>query len=241
MAANINDIDAKVVPRINDNDFRLGGSAAPGSSASRLEAIGSARAEYENLFPREVVLEITGTGSFDYQITGTPWAAYVDGRSSITQIRYPVVVGDPAPPRVDDEDWVVVRTPTGLFLRFLNGLRPSAAQKFWVYFTAQHTLSGAASTVPPADDDALADLAASFACLMLSAYYEQTGDSTIQADAVDRPRRTDTYRALAKQYRETYKEKLGLNVPTRAGFAVADLNPPASAPQVGGLLFHERR
>jgi hypothetical protein len=241
MAANINEIDGKVVPRINDNDFRLGGSAAPGSSAARLEAIGSARAEYEAAYPREVVIEITGNGGFDYQITGGPWSAYVDGNSSITQIRYPVVAGDPAPPLVDDEDWVVVRTPGGLFLRFLNGIRPAATQKFWVYFTAQHTLSGGASTVPAAHDDALADLAASFACLMLSAYYEQTGDSTMQADAVDRPRRTDTYRALAKQYREAYKEKLGMNEPARAGFAVADLNPPASAPQVGGLLFHERR
>jgi hypothetical protein len=241
MASNINDIDTRVVLRIQDGDNRLGGTAVAGTSAARLEAIASARAEYETSFPREVVLEIAGNGGFDYQITGGTWAAFVDGSSSITQLRYPVVAGDPAPPALDEEDFCVIRTPTGLYLRFLGGIRPAATEKFWVYLTAQHTLTAGTSSIPVAHDDALSDLAAHYACLMLAAVYEQTGDSTMAADSVDRPRRADTYRTLAKTYRETYEEKLSLNAPAKAGFAVADLNPQFSGGPGGGLLFHERR
>jgi hypothetical protein len=239
MAANINDIDAKLIHRIQDGDYRLGGSAAAGSSPARLEAIGSARVEYEASFPRERVVELAGDGGFDYAIAGL--TGFVDGFSSITQIRYPVVASDPAPPALDETDYVVVRLPTGVFLRFLNGIKPLATEKFHPYFTTPHTLDGASSTIPSAHDDALADLAAHHACLMLAAFYEQTGDSSIDADAVDRPRRTDTYRALAKAYRASYEEKLGLRAPAKAALATADLNPGFSDRRAGGLLFHERR
>jgi hypothetical protein len=236
--ATIDDIRVLVIPRIKDTDGKL--SIAPDDTCDLDRAIQSARSEYDASFPREAVVEIPGNGGFDYAIALL--VGYVDGFSDITQIRYPVAMADPSPPLLDDQDWVIVRLPTGLVLRFLGGLRPGAAEKIHIYFTTPHEVDTDACTVPAAHFDALADLAAAAACLMLSGLYEQTSDGTYKADAVDRPSRASTYRSLAKEYRTQYRAKLGLdNTTVKPGFAVADINPPSSAPQVGGLLFHERR
>lgn len=236
MAATIADIDAKVVPRIKDTDAVL-------SQADRYEAIGSARAEYELTFPLEKVAQVNGAGVFDYGVS-TNLPGFVDGRSTILRVYYPYVSTDQNPSLLEADRYGLMRlpSPTGLVLRF-GDVTPSASEKFLVYWTAQHTVSVSACTVPASDDDAFADLGAHYACLMLAAKYAQSTDGTVQADSADRRSRVDLYKSLAKSYRESYEKKLGLgnDKPAVAGLAVADLDPAFSPRGGERLLFHERR
>lgn len=236
MASNVNEIDTKVVRRIKDGDGKLGGSA-PGASPERLEAIAAAVSEYQRSFPREVVVELTGAGSFDFAVAAL--TGFVVGFSAVTQIRYPYTAGDQLPDALEADQFSMVQLPAGWFLRLFDAT-PSAAQKLLVYFTAPHTLA-ATSTIPAAHDDALADLAASNACGMLAAAYAQTTEGTMQADSVNRGSRVDYYRGLAKDYRRAYETKLGLgkDAVVGAGIAVADMNPPFSGGRGERLLFHD--
>lgn len=234
MAANWLEIDTKVVSRIQDASSKLG-SASVGESPARLDAIAQARAEYEQSFPLEKVVQVAGAGAFDYLVSAN-FAGYVDGWSNFLQIVYPYDATDQILEGLDAEDYGLVRLPAGLYLRFMRAT-PAAGENFLAWYTAQHTLTAATSTIPPAHDDALAELAASYCCEKLASIYAQSIDATLQADTVDRRGVVDYYRSLAKDLRKTFEAMAAVSPPSRAGLAVADLNPSFS----GGerLLFHD--
>lgn len=233
MASNISEIDALVVPRIKESDNRL-------SLDDRFKAIASARREYERVFPLEKVKQLDGAGAFDFTIDNTNFPGFVVGFSSITQVYFPYAATDQQPVRLDVDRYEVRQLPSGWVFR-MRFDTPTAAQKLLVYWTAQHTVSASACTIPASDDDAFADLAASFCFLMLAATYAQVVDGTIDADSADRRSRVDYYKGLAKVLRESYERKLGLGdeAAQAAGLAVADLNPPFSSRTRERLLFHD--
>ncbi len=230
-------IDTKVVSRIQDTALKLG-SATAGASAARLDAIDNARAEYERTFPLEKVVQITGTGSFDYLATAVLFPGFIDGRSSFTKIVYPYTATDQELAGLNTDDFGLVRLPAGLYLRFRSA-KPSVTEVFLAWYTAQHTLSDTTSTVPEADDDALADLAASYCCEKLAALYAQSADPSVAADAVDYRGKVDYYRSLAKDLRASYERKASLTATAQAGLAIVDLDPPFSAGRRERLLFHD--
>ena len=81
-----------------------------------------------------------------------------------------------------------------------------------------HVLSTAEDTIPPGDREAVCAYAAALLLEQLAARHAGDGDSTIQADAVDRQFLSDRYLKLARGHRARYASLLGLDeTPPAAG------------------------
>lgn len=218
MASTIQDIDAGVVPRIQDAAGKL-------NQPARFSAIASAVAEYQIVRPRTLVIALTGTGVFDYAVSAlTGW---VDGFSTLLRVVGPVASGDANPPALEtDTVEIVLKPTTGNVLRFRDRV-PSSSEVYHVYFTAPHTLSTSTCTIPVQDDQALMDLAAHYCCLKLKAFYSQPTDGSFEADTVDHGGNAERYATLASDYRKSYDQKLSLgddNKAEEAAFAMSEID-----------------
>lgn len=236
MAANIAEIQTKVSSRIQDKAGRLSTTPLTGDVA---RCILAALEQYGKDRPLVVVLEIEGAGAFDYPVADL--AGFVDGFSSIERIVYPYDEDDQSDEALDAEAYTIKRLPAGLVLRFLEA-SPAEAESFLVEFTRPHTLDASTSTVPAADDEALADLAAAHCCEELAAHYAQSTDSSISADSVDRRSQSAEYRALAKVYANRYADKVGKGEakPKAAGRHV-EVDRGFAGRRREDYLFHGRR
>ena len=161
---------------------------------------------YSKHRPREVVKDITGAGTYDYSI-GTNLASWIDDFSIIKSIEYPA--DQRTPEYVDEDDYLIYRKETDLFIRFLAD-SPTASQKIRVMYTALHILSEALNTVPLGDQDALCNLAASLCSQALASFYAQTSDPTIGADSVNYRSKSQEYGSRAKDQKKLYMDHLGL-------------------------------
>src|SRR6185295_2927452 len=100
------------------------------------------------------------------------------------------------------------RDADGLWLYFYAAT-PGATEYFLVVYTAAHTMTGAATTVPSTDLEAVADLAAAYAVDKLAALSVPPLDGSVSGDVTDRRSRADVYRSIAKDFRALYKTWLG--------------------------------
>ena len=151
-----------------------------------------------------------GDGGFDYALP----SGFTDGFSLVQAIFYPYETTDQDPPALDPDEWTLFRTATGLKIRFLAD-SPTAAEDFLVQYTAPHTLSAATSTIPATDDEAVADLAAAEAYLMLAGYFAvQANDNSISVDSVDRRTKAQECRDQSAAYRKSYARKIGADTET---------------------------
>jgi hypothetical protein len=162
-------------------------------------AVTEALKRYGKHRPRLMVADLVGNGTHDL-VLPTDW---VSDYSAITQVEYPVGL---VPAIVIDSDlWQLYRSPSGLKLRLMNAA-PDATETV----RCEYSILYDESTLPVADQDAVANLAASFSLRQLAAAYGQTGDSTIQADSVNYRSKTDEFRRLADSFEVLYKTHLGL-------------------------------
>lgn len=238
MASQISGIRSKVTSRIQDGAAKLTLTALTGDVDL---AILSALAEYQKVKPREVVVSVAGNGGFDYLVSSA-LVAFVDGFSSILSVIAPYSASEQNPSALDEDDYTLARLPGGLYLR-LRSNTLAASESMLVAYSAPHTLNETTSTVSPADDDALADLASAEACESLAAVYAQSTDSTIGADAVDHKGKSSTYRELASSFRERYERKLGVGksaTSAPAGTHV-DIDRRMSDTEGSDLTLHGRR
>jgi hypothetical protein len=193
-----------------------------------LDGLQAAVNEYSTTNPREKIATVTGDG---VAVTFALPADFIEGLSGINAIEYPV--DKQAPEYLDaNEDYGLYRDPaTGVLkLRFFSLVLGSGVKAYVTYTRDHHVLAAApsgetsADTVPRTDRDAVACLAASNCCLMLAAYYAQTSDPTIGADAVDYQAKSETYLKLAEIRRKEYNQALGLADGTMAASARLDLD-----------------
>lgn len=77
-----------------------------------------------------------------------------------------------------------------------------------VRYTARHVVSSTASTLPPVDDFALCDLAASYAALRLSAAYAQEENANLGTVTIERQSKTNEYRTLARELRTSFEKNM---------------------------------
>lgn len=224
-------------------------------------AIRKALGDYTRDRPRVLSVEVSGSGAFDYATSG--WGAagtsstaatqWEPGFSSLLQVVYPYSVTSRAFPVLDEDDYGIVDLPAGPTLRFA-GLTPSAGQTALVLYTRRHELGEVYGTVPEADVEALADLAASYAFRSLAAYYAQATDSTFGADVADHTGRSAQYLALSREHRESYDVHVGRA--GRSGDGSFSASAKSSVPAAGIItdwdrsfdygyggdyLFHSRR
>ena len=173
----------------------------------KILAISQAVKEHSKRRPQIIVEDETGDGGFDYAVTDL--ASWVAGFSVIKTVEYPVDDDDETPDILQDDEWRMYQTPSGVFLRFKEDT-PEATETFRVAYTALHTCTDTACTVETFDEEAVQALAAAFFCDMLATFYAQNQDSTIAADSIDHTSKSRDYAARAKAYRKIYFDHLGI-------------------------------
>lgn len=236
MASNIGDIRGKVSARIKDIDSRL--TITPDLTCDVDRAIIAALEQYQKVRPLQKTVKVTGTGAFDYA-AATALTGFIDGFSVVVDVAYPYATTDQNLAVLERDEWGLVRLDTGLQLRFFVA-RPASTEFFLASYTAPHTLSAAASTVPATDDEALSDLGAAFSCDQLAALYAKDVDSSLGADAVDRRGKSDNYRSMAASYRKSYAAKMETEQAQQAAFAMADTDRAFGNSIGTDYLFHGR-
>ena len=171
------------------------------------------RQRYSHDRPREMVSDVTADGSANLALpTGGNGEQYEDGFSSIRSLESPI--GLLPPTYLENDTWMVYRTPTGLVILLMSVL-PNAGDKVRVSWTVRHTpgTSGGSpvnTTVPDSDFEAVCDLAASMCCAQLAAIYAQTRDPSISADAVNYRTKSQEYLTLAKTLQQRYFDHVGI-------------------------------
>ncbi len=186
-------------------------------TAERDRAIQAAVAQYGKDRPREVLEDVVANGGTVLPLP-TAWVA---GRSALVSAEYPV--GQLPVSIIDPELMDVVRTPAGSEIRLAAALASGEVVRLTLHLP--HTLDAGSDTLPEADREPVASLAAGILLDQLARLHAQDGDSTIQADSVDRRTKADVYRSLAKAARARYHEALGLDPDKRpAASAVVNLN-----------------
>ena len=211
--------------------------AALALTAMQNKAIGKAMDAHSKNRPRRVVADVSGTGAFDYALTGlTSWQ---DNFSAILQVEYPVDDADQVADVLDPATWSIYEKPTAKVLRLLEDT-PAVGEKMRVTYTARHTCSVSACTVDAGDTEAVQSLAAHFLCRMLAAAHALDQDATIQADVVNHGGRRKEYEALARAYRAEYNDHMGIvDGKPRAACAIQDQD--VSYPGGADRLTHTRR
>jgi len=224
---------AQIKDKVDQTVKDMAGSLGP---TERDNFIQEAVKIYSKHRPREVVKDITGAGTYDYSIA-TNLASWIEDFSIVKSIEYPADQRDPQ--YVDEDDTLIYRKESDLFIRFLLD-SPSASQKIRVTYTALHLLSETQCTIPLGDQDALCNMAASLCSQALASYYAQTSDSTITADSVDHRSKSQEYNSRAKDQKKLYMDHLGLkdgDVAPASVRKVVDVTYPGGADR----LTHPRK
>lgn len=180
--------------------------------------------------PREVVQDIAGDGSFDYDLP----APYDPAFSTVLLVEYPA--GEREPSYVDKLDWRIYTAPSGAKLRFLADT-PAVGETIRVTHTALHELDGDSTTVPEARQDAVVLLGAGISCEALASHYANTGDSLIGADSVDHASKAKEYSGRAKRFIKMADELLP--VPEQGSVRAA--SDQTSVAEDRGFLTHPER
>lgn len=213
------------------------GGELPLGEAEKILAISLAIKEHSRHNPQVVIEDEDGDGGFDYAVSLL--ALWSTGFSVIKTVEYPVDDDDESAAVLQDDAWRIYETPAGEFLRFLEDV-PTSDESLRITYTALHTCTDAACTVKSFDDEAVQVLASAHFCGMLSAYYAQTQDSTINADSVDHTSKGREYAARAGMYRKLYFNHLGVKEgQTKAASVIRDQDMKPS--WMGDRLTHPRK
>lgn len=175
-----------------------GGIIAP---ADYVTAIGQAVSRYSSDRPQYWVEDIAASGDDSLALP----SAWQMGGSTIISLEYPI--GRFPPGFVDAEQYLVYRSPSGWALRTAF-IATSAVR---LTYSITHILDDTTDTIPTAHREAVANWAAANCCEQLASYFANAGDSTIQADRVDRLSQSKDYTGRAKALRARYYNELGVD------------------------------
>ena len=193
------------------------GSGGAGSANVQLsdteigEEVDAAVTQYSLDRPRVVVSRVEGTSGSYYATSGlTGW---VNEWSRPVGVEHPILTlgatETSVQTMIDPERIRVVRDATAYYI-YLDGYAPTSAEDFLIAYTAPHTLSDVADTIPTPHFDAVCDLAASYCCTRLAAKYAKASDATIAADAVNYRDGQLRFRQTSEDFRTQYRLKVGL-------------------------------
>lgn len=209
------------------------------------EAIGSALSRYSQDRPREIVADVTGNGTEFYALTGgSPvLASWSDEFSRVVSIDYPasaVAVGY-TPTWLDpDLDWTLYETPTIRYLRFKTH-QPQATETARITYTGLHVHSTTSDTVPPADLDALCDLAAHYVCLALATKMAASQDSLIASDSQNYRDGQLRFKQQAEAWEQSYFKRMDIDPKGGAAGASATADWTRTGTTGWPMLTHSRR
>lgn len=204
--ATLDDLRTRLDQILQDAAGRLAAAARDG-------AIFQAIADYSRDRPRRVVLDIAGSGAFDLALP----ADWVEGFSHIVSIEYPAGRRDPVV--LESGAWSLYTTPAGKVLRLLD-VTPASGETVRINYTVPHRDDG--TTLPAADLDALADLAAAIAFEKRATLMAEGRDPTLAADVAGSRAHAEDFAARAREARRRYNERLGKEGQPGAATGAAD-------------------
>lgn len=184
--------------------------------ADYLAALTEALKRFSRHRPRLVCEDLAGAASHDLDLP-TGW---IEGVSTVVSIEYPV--GDVPETLLDSNQWTLYHSPAGLRLRLLDAA-PAVTDTVRILYSALHV----EATIPAADREAIASMAAAVCLRQLAARYGQSMDPTLSADAVNYQSKTDQYRRLAEALEQQYSDHLGIGADAPVSAAMTVAKPPS--------------
>lgn len=161
-----------------------------------------ARLTYSRDRPLELIADISGTGSYDYTLTGSV-ASWVNRASFIRLVEYPA--GQQEPEYIDEGDeWTVYRSDSNTEkLRFLEA-SPAASETIRITYTTPHTLGEASTTIEAEELEAFALLVAYYATVAKAAEYLRRNRSNVATDSTDWSAKYDDLLKHAETLKKQY-------------------------------------
>jgi hypothetical protein len=178
-------------------------------------AVTAALKHYSTYRRRLVCLDSPGNNTFDIPLP-LDWDA---GFSAMESIEYPA--GNIPETLIDSRDWRLYQAPTGIVIRFAL-IKTAIGKNARLLYTKLHN----EASLPPADMEAVANLAASLCCRLLANAFGNTGDPIIQADVVNYRSKGDEYARRAKELDGLYKNHLGIRDNDTAPASVVMVSKP---------------
>lgn len=179
-------------------------------------AISMATTKYSQDRPLAVVEDELGNGTPFLVLVGAGavLASWSDGFSDILSIDYPAgaISATYEPTWLEPgEDWTAYRDASKTYL-WLRSAAPTTSETVRITYSARHTHTSVLDTVPPADFDALCDLSAHVACVMLATKMAASSDSTMGADSTNYRDGQLRFKQQAEAWLATYSDRMGLAV-----------------------------
>jgi hypothetical protein len=171
--------------------------------------------------------------------------AWVEGGSAMHQVWWPYVTTNQTLEALDENDWRLTDQPNSITaIEFLQN-RPKVGDVIRLVYAVPHSLdaSTAASSSPkPGDLKALKVLTASL-ILVLAAnkLMQNTGNTGLPNDVVDRRTQADVARSLAKDLRALYGSLVGQGSSDQVGPASGFLDLDVEPIHGYGSLWHPSR
>ena len=212
-------------------DDRLRDTAGKCTTPQKDAAIAEALKRYSLDYPAEAVAPIVGDGTaFTFALPST----FVAG-STILSVEYPT--GYQVPVYLDEDDYGLYGSPPQL--RFYSLIIPAGESAF-VRYSAMHQVTDAVDTVPVGQQEWVAWLAASICCRQLAAYYAQTMEPMMGADAAYWGARAQYYLTLAERFEQAYTNQ---GTMTEESLTAASVNRDADVTLEYGLprFYHPSR
>jgi hypothetical protein len=184
-------------------DDRLRETAGHCTTPQKDGSITEALKRYSLDFPADAVDTITGDGvTYTFPLP----AGFEEGFSTITAIEYPL--GQQVPAYLDPDTYSTYRNPTtgDLMLR-LYSLTLAVGEQAGICYTGRHTVTETEDTVPASQQELVAWLAAAICCRQLAAYYAQTMEPMMGADAAYWGARAQYYLTLAEKFEQVYSNE----------------------------------
>lgn len=157
---------------------------------------------------------------------------YVPGFTDIREVYAPWVVTTQNQDPLDRNDWRIVKDPGSKWILELTAMSLGVTDVMRLVFTGRHTVTDQATTVDDSDEDPLVMLVASV-ILELAAVkaVQNTGNTGLPNDIVDRRTQSDMFRSRSKELREMYATAIGYGgtvAEIKPASAVKDMDVPTS-------------
>lgn len=215
-------------------DDRVRDAASRITADARARAIDAAVSRYTQVRPAVAVKDYPGDGAtFDFALP-LDWE---EGFSTIPEGRLEYPAGEREPRYLERDAWTFYRAPAGTVLRLTRDT-PANGKTLRATYTTRHTVDATGSTIPPLDEGAVADLAASIGLRGLAAFYANTQDPTIAADVVNYRSKAEEYSRLADKLEGQYRAHLRLDKQTEARAASAFTDDDQEPTHRLGKLTH---
>jgi hypothetical protein len=152
-------------------------------------------------YPLIIDQNYNGNDGYEYDLPGN----WVDGFSYIQAIEYPY--GNQIPEYLEETEFTIYQNNNARKIRFLNK-SVGNTECFAVIFAIPYMISSGNNNVPDSLCTAVCNLAAYYACLILTGKFSQTQNIDIKADLVNYNEQTEKFRKLAIDYYNVYENLL---------------------------------